>query len=774
MTSSLLPLKLKIITGYVALVLLFLVLLAFIYRENQQLSVIDERAEKALAQREQAEAITVQILDIAQQSEQMIAWKEKDISVYTEKLNKVKVSLQELQKQISDKSQRDRITSILALLSAKNAQTLAIVKELKKFQATHELLTRRLPTIIQQTKQERLHIAEQIKDNYGKNEKTSGGFLGLFRNKKKIHDQTEMGYETILQKNHTRSDTLLRSLTNEIQLTRDKQNKQLFAHMDSLNKQSAYLNSEINRLITEFNMIEQEQMKEKTESYLLGQEKALLLVSSMGIGAMLLAIVLYLILRHDLKNRYLYRMQLEKLNQSNEELLRARKSMMLTVSHDLRAPLTAIRGCTELLIDERYKEKRAQLCETILQSSDSMTILLNALLNFYRLDAGKEELNCEPFLLKSLLDTLTAEFNPIAHKAGLSFSTECECGETVVLGDRERLIQIMGNLLSNAVKFTSTGEVQLRLCYQEGMLTIKVSDTGTGMTPEQIRRIFKPFERLENAETREGFGLGLTIAQGLTVLLNGKIEVQSEIGKGSTFIVMIPLLVAEEQDFTQKITPSCNLPAGLRILVIDNDAVLLFMTRDMLTRYRVRCDTCRDIQELTEKMREQKYDLLITDIQMPQMNGFDLLELLRTSDIGFSKTIPVLAVTARPDCEEVDFINAGFVGCLYKPFSITELLSAVQHSLREHEKQTIFQMNFSELLYNEQSRKEMLELLILETEKDMQVLVEVIEKEDRKTLSLLVHHLLPLWEIVRADIPLRELDQVLAEGNEMKLRHLKR
>ena len=485
-----------------------------------------------------------------------------------------------MQKQILDKSQRNRITSILALLSAKNAQTLAIVKDLKKLQTTHALLNKCMPNIIQRAKQDRRHLAEQIGDNYGKSEKKGSGFFGLFRNKKKIHNQTENENEAILQKNQARSDTLLRSLTNEIRLTRDKQNKQLFTHMDGLNKQSTYLNSEINRLITEFNIVEQAQMKGKTKAYLLGQEKALRLVSCLGIGAMLLAIVLYLILRQDLKNRYRYRIQLEKLNHSNEELLSARKNRMLTVSHDLRAPLTAIRGCTELLIDERYKEKRTQLCETILQSSDSMTILLNALLNFYRLDTGKEELNCEPFRLKSLVDTLTAEFNPIAHKGGLAFRNECIGGDTVVTGDRERLIQIVGNLLSNAVKFTIEGEVQLRLCYQEGMLTIKVSDTGTGMTPEQIGRIFKPFERLENAETREGFGLGLTIAQGLTVLLNGKIEVQSEMGKGSTFTVLIPLLVAEEQHFTQKIGSSCNLPAGLRILVIDNDAVLLLMTRD--------------------------------------------------------------------------------------------------------------------------------------------------------------------------------------------------
>lgn len=768
MTSSLLPLKLKIITGYVTLVLLFLILLTFIYRENRQLSIIDKRAEKALAQREQVEVITLQILEIAQLSERVIAWNEKDITVYTEKQNKVTELLQELQKHMMDKSQRNRLTSILTLFSAKNAKTLAIVKDLKKLQTTHELLNKRMPDIIQQAKQDRRQLAEQIGDNYGKSEKKSGGFFGLFRNKKKIRSHTETENEAILQNNQSRSDSLLRSLTDEIRLTHDKQNKRLFAHMDGLNKQSAYLNSEINRLITEFNIIEQAQMKEKTEAYLLGQEKAFQLVSSLGIGATLLAIVLYLILRHDLKDRYRYRIELEKLNHKNEELLRSRKNMMLTVSHDLRAPLTAIRGCTELLINEHYKEKRTQLCETILQSSDSMTILLNTLLNFYRLDTGKEQPNCEPFQLKSLADILTAEFNVITHKARLVFSTECIGGDAVVTGDRERLIQIARNLLSNAVKFTPKGEVRLRLCYKEETLTIEVSDTGTGMTSEQISRIFKPFERLENAETREGFGLGLAITQGFTALLNGKIEVQSVHGKGSTFTVLIPLPITEEQHFTQEVTTSYNLPSGLRILAIDDDAVLLALTRDMLIRSRLQCDISLDVQELTEKIREQEYDLLITDIRMPRMSGFDLLELLRTSYIGNSRTIPVLAVTARADCGEADFVKAGFDGYLYKPFSITELLSAVQSCVGKLGNKSSLKANFSELLSSEQNGKEMLELLIRETEKDMQTLTESVEKEDHPATTLLVHHLLPLWEIVRADIPLRELCKMLAEGDGIK------
>ncbi len=768
MVSVLFPLKLKIITGYVILVLLFVVLLVLTYRENNRLSVRDKTSEITILQQKQAETITVQILDIALLSEQAIVWDEHDITTYKRKRDKVVGSLKRLQNQLAEGNQRRRITSILTLLSAKETQTLAIVEDLKELRAAHKQLSEQIPKIIQQTKQDKQKLAEQIKDNYAKSEKESKGFLGLFHNKKKSYLRLERVNETILQKNQDSSGILFHALVNEMQQVQKKKSERLLLHMDSLNKQNTYLDHEISRLITEFSHAAQINAKEKSDTYFLGQEKTLRLISYLGITATLLAIVFYFILHRDLKERLRYRMQLEKLNHKNEELLRGRKNMMLTVSHDLRAPLSAIRGCTELLIDERYKEKRTQLCETILQSSNSMTTLLNTLLNFHRLDTGKEQPNRAPFRIKSLVNMLTAEFTPIAHKAGLTFSTECIGEDVVVTGDRERLIQIAGNLLSNAVKFTPAGEVHLRLCFQEETLTIEVSDTGTGMTPEQIGQIFKPFERLENAETRDGFGLGLTIVQGLTGLLNGEIEVQSEYGKGSTFTVMIPLPVTDEQHFAQEVTMPYNLSSGLRILAIDDDAVLLAMTRDMLARSQVKCDICRDVQELTKKIREQEYDLLITDIRMPQMSGFDLLELLRTSEIGNSRTIPMLAVTARADCGEADFVKAGFTGCLYKPFSITELLSAVQSCFGGHVKQSSLQANFSELLSSEQNGKEMLELLIRETEKDMRTLTESVEKEDQPSTALLVHHLLPLWEIVRADIPLRELCQVFAEGNGMK------
>lgn len=766
MISSLFTLRLKIIMGYITLVILFIILLVLTYRENKRLSVIDKYSKTALAQQEQAEVITLQLLDIAMFGEQMIVWDEKDVITYKRKQDKIVNSLKRLQNQQQEGPLRCQITSILALLSTKEVQTLSIVNDLKDVNLSDELFKERIPDIIWQTKKDRQLLTNQIEDNYRKSEKESRGLLGFLRNKRKIRHQVKQKNEVILLR-QARSNILLRSLATEMRRTHEEKRKQLFTHMDSLNRQSASLNYKINRLITEFSHTAQTHAKEKTEIYLLGQKKSLRLVSAMGIGAALLSIVFYLILHRDLKGRYQHRVQLEKLNIKNEDLLLSRKNMMLTVSHDLRIPLASIRGCAELIVDERYKEKRALLCETILQSSDSMTNLLNALLSFHRLDTGKELPSYTPFRLRRLLETLNSEFLPVAYKAGLQFNVEYDEGDVVVAGDQERLTQIARNLISNAIKFTTEGKVQLKLRHMEEILTIEVSDTGTGMTHEQTERIFQPFERLENAETRDGFGLGLAITQGLVGLLNGAIEIDSKPGKGSTFTVRIPLPIAEEQHLKKTPVPYYNLPSGLKILAIDDDAVLLKMTEDILTRNRVRCDTCQEVQELTARMREQKYDLLITDIRMPKISGFDLLELLRSSNIGSSRTIPVLALTAQADCQESDFIAQGFAGSLYKPFSITELLLAIQRCIGKSKDDNPLQADFTELLSGEQNNKGMLELLIRETEKDMNALEESMEKEDRHSMLELLHHLLPLWEIVRVNSSLDDLCRILAENTEM-------
>ena len=209
------------------------------------------------------------------------------------------------------------------------------------------------------------------------------------------------------------------------------------------------------------------------------RECSLRLISLTAVLAVLLVIVFYLFIHRDITQKYTYRRRLEASDREKDELLAARKNMLLTVSHDLRAPLAASDGYAELLPDERRKENRLRYVEAILQSSGRMLSLLNTLLDYYRLDTGKEHPDSRPFRLQNLTDALAAEYAPLAAKKRLELTTRYDGEDVVVAGDRTRILQIAGNLLSNAVKFTRTGYIRLLLVYRSWELLLRVEDTGS-------------------------------------------------------------------------------------------------------------------------------------------------------------------------------------------------------------------------------------------------------------------------------------------------------
>ena len=302
-----------------------------------------------------------------------------------------------------------------------------------------------------------------------------------------------------------------------------------------------------------------------------------------------------------------------------------------------------------------------------------MREMLNTLLNFFRLDNGKEQPNISPYRISAIKHILETEFTPIAMNKGLAF-TIINQTDAVVLTDKERILQIGNNLLSNAIKFTDSGGVSLTADYDNGILKIIVEDTGTGMTNEEQQRVFGAFERLSNAAAKDGFGLGLSIVQRIVSMLGGTIQLESEKGKGSRFTVKIPMQTAGELPERINQTRIHHDRAFHGVIAIDNDEVLLLMLKEMYAQEGVHCETCTDAAELMEMIRRKEYSLLLTDLNMPEINGFELLELLRTSNVGNSKTIPVVVTTASSSCSKEELMERGFAGCLLKPFSISELM----------------------------------------------------------------------------------------------------
>ena len=454
-------------------------------------------------------------------------------------------------------------------------------------------------------------------------------------------------------------------------------------------------------------------------------------------------------------------MLLEQSNRHNEELLTLRRNMMLTVSHDLRSPLTSIMGYADLIAETTTDEKCRQYEEAIKQSSDRMLTLLNTLLSYYRLDTGKDEVDMMPFHVKDVLRTLMAEYEPLAAVKDIVIEGAFTGNDTVVMGDRKRIIQIGSNLMSNAVKFTKKGSVNIGVDYRDNTLTIKVQDSGTGMSEEQMKRIFAPFNRLENADTQEGFGLGLSIAKALAELLGGQINVESHVGFGSKFTVAIPVVEGDDEILQLKDKNTTALPEGLRIAIVDDDVTVLRMTVEMLIKKNVQAVGCPTVDDLFERMRKSDYDLIITDIKLGGMSGFDLLELLRDANIGNSKSVPLLAMTGRTERKAEDFIDAGFSGCLLKPFSYAELTQAIANSVKEDTTFKIPKADFTTLLHGENDVNGMLNLLVEQTEAEINTLKSALEIGDTKTIEFLQHKLETRWEILGIVKPMLRLRDAL-------------
>lgn len=263
--------------------------------------------------------------------------------------------------------------------------------------------------------------------------------------------------------------------------------------------------------------------------------------------------------------------ELEQAASRNEILIASRKKVVYTLTHELRTPLTAIIGYTGLMEKECNSEKSIKFVQSIRLSSDRMREMLNSLLNFFRLDNGKEQPNLAPCRISTITHTLETEFMPIAMNKGLALAVN-DCTDALVLTDKERILQIGNNLLSNAIKFTENGSVSLTTDYRNDILTMTVEDTGTGMTEEEKQRVFDAFERLSNAATQDGFGLGLSIVHRIVAMLGGTIRMESEKGKGSRFIVDIPMQTADK-------TPEQNVVDYVRYNNSLHDISPLTMTR---------------------------------------------------------------------------------------------------------------------------------------------------------------------------------------------------
>ncbi|CDB97320.1 aTPase/histidine kinase/DNA gyrase B/HSP90 domain protein [Bacteroides sp. CAG:443] len=729
----------KIFLGYIIITVIVLFLTVIMVKEHFCFRRFEGVINETNYARENIHKAHWYITKLATLGESVIAWDESDYNRYHYQRLKTDSILLEIKLGCCNFLHPEQIDSLRVLLETKEIHLFRIMKAIQSRESSDSILANELPIIAMQSI--RMKTITQKKK----------GLAGLFGKKETV----QVPY-----------------ITNEIQdfnkrliSARDWRNNQMETYVDSLRLQNKLLNQKLYDFVSFLdNQIQQSFTERNLKVTEARQESFQLFVLIVGI-AFFIILISFFIIRFDLRKEEKIKFQLQQAIQENEDLLDMRKKIILTVSHDIRGPLGNIHNCADLLSETREKKKREIYLNDIRHSCQHVLHLVNNLMDAYRINEAGDLHNDTPFYLNRFLKRISDEFSRKATSKGLILYSEHNGSNVTVKGDADKLEQVLANLLTNAIKFTSRGNINFHSEYSDGKLRIEIRDTGIGMDEETLKRIFAPFERAAQNVNSEGFGLGLFLTKGLIKVLEGKMDVESALGKGSVFRLELPLpetdeLVEEDKSDHNTIT---ILPKN--VLVVDDDPIQLKIAEDMLGRKGISCKTCKNAREVVAALENSEYDLVLTDVQMPDTDGFGLLRLLRNSDIGNSRTVPVAVMTARGDGNSGIYEKEGFAGCIHKPFNIHGLLAFLSTIVSRTQVSVSGYFDFSSLLENTDDYCHMLSLVVMESEKELKEMESADRITDRENMRKIIHRMMPVWEMLGKDNILRDFQRILHDSD---------
>lgn len=792
----------KIVIGYILLVGLLIGAFTYTMQQMNLLTTPTSLRDQLDHRRHITHRIISQLYDAEIIGQTLRTGKLNEYYHYLKAMKEVNASIDTLETILTDTLQQARLDTVRTLLQNKQWNMYAVLEAMRNT-PTDQIYQEQLDSLIAQ--QDSLlstpHIRRKVithHNSYTIHHKKKGFFKRLAdvfapgkEDSTQVSNVIQEEYTDTLDEVYSPIDTISSMITgiqHKVFQTRQKETEMLNTRISSLRVIGSGLSQRVNQLLENIEHDEQEAARTKLMQEEEIRKEAAETMAKIGIAAFVLVLVFSIVIARDITRNNHYRRELEKAKSYAENLLVAREKLMLTITHDIKAPAGSIIGYIDLLI-RLVNDRRQQFYLSNMKSSaQHLLALVTSLLDYHRLEAGKMDLHPVAFNPHELLTDIYNSFLPLAEKKQLQLDFKEKLPETLTLeGDPFRIRQIVENLLSNALKFTAAGGITLQAEYHGNQFVFSVSDTGCGMTASEQERIFKEFTRLSSAQGQEGFGLGLSITRKLVELLLGRIDIESAPGKGSTFKVSMPLPSISPKPAPDTKEPVITLPKiHLRIAIIDDDRIQMHLTEAMLHNaeeevkgLKVETVCCEQPEELIEQLKSRTFDLVFTDIQMPAMNGFELLHHLRNQDFAQAQSIPVIAITARGDMNENDFLQKGFAGMLQKPFNQSELKKVVKNALthltvsnnipdtspvqketHETSPHTDQPYNFSPLTaFSEddpEAAKEILRTFAQETQKNMEKLQAAISNKDMEALCATAHKMLPTFLMIEAQkaIPL--------------------
>jgi signal transduction histidine kinase/CheY-like chemotaxis protein/HPt (histidine-containing phosphotransfer) domain-containing protein len=518
------------------------------------------------------------------------------------------------------------------------------------------------------------------------------------------------------------------------------------------------------------------------------KEKSLKKINQIVTGAavvgLLLTVFFSILIASDYSKTQLYKKQLEIANFKTKNLLKSREQLISTVSHDLKTPLSTIVGYTELLGNSDLNTKQSYFIRNIKNSSEYISQLVQDLLDFSQIEAGKIAIEKKPFLLPEVITDVAKNIQSVYKQKNIELiiKTDERLNQRII-GDSFRLKQILSNIIGNAYKFTEEGFIKIdaTINHNGGFVFIKVEDSGIGIEKKNQNLVFEEFAQAnENIEKKYGgTGLGLAISKKIATLLGGDLHLKSVFGKGSTFEIQLPLvfdtnteLEIEETNKEINITPIISAKTAI---VVDDDSNLLGLTSEVLKQHNYTVLAFGNANEALKAIENTPFDFIITDIQMPEVDGFQFLEKLKETNNSQYKDQPIIALTGRDDLDLDVYTNAGFTTVVKKPYSPKALLQTIlflfdnSSEINQEENEsdnTDLEKGFSltslkSFLSNDKDAlQEVLKTFIKTTKENLVVLEKSIAEKDMIEISAIAHRIAPMFKQIQASEISKILDNL--------------
>lgn len=726
----------KIITGYILLAVVIAIATWQVYDNSRLFVALNNASEQLLKRRDVVDSLVCSLLETNNAERSVLLGEGSEWPHFNQSVATSEQMAKQLKPFIADQGQRQRIDTLVKLMHMKRentkrvAQLMAIDNRDAFYRDKVQALQSGRDSVVIHSKSygqhgQREKVYEIIKSKRGFFRRLGDAF-------RRQHADT-VGVTNILH--DTKADStaqriniadsvanILTDIQNEEQKQNSRQQENVAARLNRLQRVSLQLSQRTGLLLEHIQREEKNALQKALGHATQSRHKMVVRIAIIGLVAILIAALLVAYILRDIKRERRDRQRIVEAKTETERIMEQRERLLLTITHDIKAPAASIAGFIELLSEQVSRPKALAYIDSMRHSAIHLQQLVAALLDYHLLESGKAERHDVSFVPQQLAKNCVDEFQPMAAEKGLDITLGTltpNCGD-LWRSDAFRVKQIMSNLIGNAVKYTDRGgvKVEIRISPRQHLI-IYVSDTGRGMSQADCQRIFDAFTRLPNGQGKEGVGLGLSITREVVQMLGGTITVASEEGKGSCFTVSLPIkkeeksqkkdveenvasvetnrssteakeATTEKNDATNGANDATNgannatngtndATTEINILAVDDDALQLELFKEMAQKIggaKLNINTTTSASEAIKLAEKTKPQIMFTDIEMPEMSGKDMLKHVKNSNRS------IVAMTAHDPSIMTSLKKAGFDTCLFKPFNAATLAATLAQITR--------------------------------------------------------------------------------------------